>query len=211
MTSSATAAPSTVRASTRVSAPRSLKTRAVIPTLVAASAAPMNSEVSPDSPYASATPMPIATGSTMPMVATLSDDFPTDRRSPRLSSSPTSSSRRMTPSSARTSSVTSCPTSARTDGPMRMPARISPTTAGMRIRSASSAATLAASRTTRMSTRTSVTLIRVLAADNPVDARCGSRRRCPRRAGAAAPGARRARCDPSASRRASRGAATSPG
>ena len=52
MTSSATAAPSTVRASTRVSAPRSLNTRAVIPTLVAASAAPMKSDVLPDSPYA---------------------------------------------------------------------------------------------------------------------------------------------------------------
>ena len=43
-TSSATAAPSTVRASTVARARRSLNTRAVIPTLVAASAAPMNSD-----------------------------------------------------------------------------------------------------------------------------------------------------------------------
>ena len=43
-TSSATAAPSTVRASTVASARRSLNTRAVMPTLVAASAAPMNSD-----------------------------------------------------------------------------------------------------------------------------------------------------------------------
>ena len=44
-TSSATAAPSTVLASTLASARRSLNTRAVIPTLVAASAAPRNSAV----------------------------------------------------------------------------------------------------------------------------------------------------------------------
>ena len=43
-TSSATAAPSTVRASTVASARRSLNTRAVMPTLVAASAAPMKSD-----------------------------------------------------------------------------------------------------------------------------------------------------------------------
>ena len=43
-TSSATAAPSTVRASTVASARKSLKTRAVIPTLVAESAAPMNND-----------------------------------------------------------------------------------------------------------------------------------------------------------------------
>ena len=43
-TSSATAAPSTVRASTVASARRSLNTRAVIPTLVADNAAPMNSD-----------------------------------------------------------------------------------------------------------------------------------------------------------------------
>ncbi len=46
-TSSATAAPSTVRASTDVRARRSLNTRAVMPTLVAASAAPRNSAVFP--------------------------------------------------------------------------------------------------------------------------------------------------------------------
>ena len=44
-TSSATAAPSTVRASTVARARRSLNTRAVIPTLVAASAAPRNNAV----------------------------------------------------------------------------------------------------------------------------------------------------------------------
>ena len=43
--------------------------------------------------------------------ATVSDDFPTERRSLMLSSRPTSSSSRITPSSPRTSSVTSCPTS----------------------------------------------------------------------------------------------------
>ena len=211
ITSSATAAPSTVRASTRVSAPRSLNTRAVMPTLVAASAAPTNSAVSLDSPNPSATPKPIATGTTTPIVATVIDDFPTDRRSPRLSSRPTSSSSRITPSSPRTSSVMSWPTSDRTDGPMMMPARISPTTAGMPTRSASSAASFAASRTTRMSTRTSVTLTRCCpllrsGGGSRGGGRCGSGGRSARSAGAGAPCARRARCGPSASRRASRGA-----
>ncbi len=55
-TSSATAAPSTVRASTEVSTRKSLKTRAVIPTLVAARAAPRNSAVFES--WLNATPTP---------------------------------------------------------------------------------------------------------------------------------------------------------
>jgi hypothetical protein len=51
-TSSTTAAPSTVRASTVASARRSLNTRAVIPTLVAARAAPMNNDSLPVWPSA---------------------------------------------------------------------------------------------------------------------------------------------------------------
>ena len=55
-TSSATAAPSTVRASTVARARRSENTRAVMPTLVAASAAPMKSDWFPLCPRALATP-----------------------------------------------------------------------------------------------------------------------------------------------------------
>ena len=68
----------------------------VMPTLVAASAAPMNSAVLLDSPKPSATPNPMATGRTTPIVATLMDERPTDRSSPMVSSSPTSSSSRIT-------------------------------------------------------------------------------------------------------------------
>ena len=50
MTSSATAAPSTIRASVVARARRSPKTRAVMPTLVAVSAAPTNSAVLKSSP-----------------------------------------------------------------------------------------------------------------------------------------------------------------
>ena len=95
---------------------------------------------------------------------------------------------------------------------MMMPARISPTTAGMRIRSATSAATFAASRTTRMSTRTSVTFTPVRLAGvrvaEQVAASVHRRISTPRgaRGGAAAPRARRARCGPAALPRATPGA-----
>ncbi len=66
----------------------------------------------------------------------------------------------MTPSSARTSRTSVEPTRPNTDGPMMMPAMISPTTGGTLIRSAISAATLAATRTMRMSRRISATDMR---------------------------------------------------
>ena len=57
----------------------------------------------------------------------------------------------MTPISASTRSTSLFSTRSSPDGPMRMPARISPTTAGTLIRSISSAATFAATSTIRMS------------------------------------------------------------
>ena len=77
--------------------------------------------------------------------------------SPRSISMPTSSSRSTTPSSPSVRSTSPLPTSPSTDGPTTMPATISPTTAGSRMRSAISAAALAATRTTRMSRSTEMT------------------------------------------------------
>ncbi len=151
MTSSATAAPRTTRASVVARARRSPNTRAVMPTLVAVSAAATNSATSNSVPVASIATRPSASGAITPTVAVNNDARPTARNSPRSISRPTSSSRRITPSSPsvwRTSSP--LPTRPSIDGPMMMPATISPTTAGTPIRSATSAANLAATITTRM-------------------------------------------------------------
>ena len=146
ITSSATAAPSTMRASVVASARRSPNTRAVMPTLVAVSAAPTNSAVlnvlahQPHRADAQHHRRDHADGGhehrglARPCRA---------RGGP--SPCPTSSRSRITPISPsvrRTSSLP--PTALSTDGPMRMPATISPTTAGTPMRSAISAAALAA-------------------------------------------------------------------
>ncbi len=151
ITSSATAAPSTVRASTIVNALRSPKTRAVIPTLVAVMAAPTKSASFPDMPMICPNVTPPMNGSATPRIATLSDALPTAVSSLSSSSDPTSRSSRMTPISARTRSTSLLSTRSSADGPMRMPARISPTTAGTLMRSINSAATFAATSTIRMS------------------------------------------------------------
>ena len=156
-TSSATAAPSTVRASTDASARRSLNTRAVMPTLVAESAAARNSAVLPSYENASATANPAAIGTTTPITATDSEARPTAPSSRRSISMPTWSRSRITPSSPRTRSVSFVATRPSTEGPMTTPARISATTPGMPTRSASSAATFAATSRIRMSSRTEPT------------------------------------------------------
>ena len=161
ITSSATAAPSTTRASWVASARRSPNTRAVMPTLVAVSAAPTNSAVLKSSPISDMAPRPRTIGATTPTVATCSDVRPTLPSSRRSISRPTSSRSRITPISPsvrRTSSP--WPMALSTDGPTRMPATISPTTAGMPRRSATSAATLAATRTIRMWRRISAMSMR---------------------------------------------------
>ena len=88
-TSSTTAAPSTVRASTVASARKSPNTRAVIPILVAVSAAPMNRDVLVDSPIAKPTPTPRAIGNTTPITATSIEARPTLRNSATSVSKPT--------------------------------------------------------------------------------------------------------------------------
>ena len=127
--------------------------RAVMPTLVAVRAAATKSAVLKSSPTSSMAAKPRTSGPTTPTTATDSEERPTFPSSTRSISRPTWSRRRMTPSSPRTRSTSSVPTIPSTDGPMMMPATISPTTAGMPMRSATSAANLAATRTTRMSVR----------------------------------------------------------
>ena len=148
MTSSATAAPRTTRASWVASARRSPKTRAVMPTLVAVRAAPTKSAVLNSSPMIDMAASPRTNGATTPIVATCSEVRPTLPSSLRSISRPTSSRRRMTPISPRVlrTSLPS-PTAFSSDGPMMMPAMISPTTAGMPMRSETSAASLAATST----------------------------------------------------------------
>ena len=152
ITSSATAAPSTMRASVVARARRSPNTRAVMPTLVAVSAAPTNSAVLKSSPISPIAPMPedhrrdhADRGDQHRRPADLAElaRGPSPCR-PRAAAG----SRPISPSVRRTSSPP--PTALSTDGPMRMPATISPTTAGTPMRSATSAATLAATRTMRM-------------------------------------------------------------
>ena len=65
----------------------------------------------------------------------------------------------MTPISPSTRNTSLELTRSSTDGPIKMPARISPTTAGMLSRSMSSAATFAATSTIKMSSSASVTVI----------------------------------------------------
>ncbi|CAB4771302.1 unannotated protein [freshwater metagenome] len=145
-TSSATAAPRTMRASVDESARKSPKTRAVIPTLVAASAAPRNSDAFSDSPRTDPANTPEDIGTTTPMMATSIDARPTLRNSVRSISRPTSASKIMTPTSAniRIASLGSMRPSI--EGPITMPAMISPSTAGTRILSNNSAAILATMR-----------------------------------------------------------------
>ena len=78
-TSSMTAAPRIVWPSPLWTAPRSRSTRAVMPTLVAASVAPMNRWTSSGLPGSShaVTPQPSATGATTPNTATRSAEGPT--------------------------------------------------------------------------------------------------------------------------------------
>ncbi len=154
-TSSTTAAPRTIRDSSAFSVPRSPNTRAVIPTLVAVSAAPMNTAGFVSCPSASATPKPVANGTTTPITATAVATPPTRRRSIRSISMPTRNSSNSTPTWASTSIDTPrspvSSTQPSTEGPMMMPPMISPSTAGVPIRSASSPNSTAAPSTTRRS------------------------------------------------------------
>ena len=129
-TSSATAAPRTIRASVEDNARRSPKTRAVMPTLVAASAAPKNSDAFSDSPSNEPASTPEDIGRTTPRMATSMDALPTRRNSLRSISRPTSASKIMTPISDKMRMASLGSMRPSMDGPMTMPATISPRTAG---------------------------------------------------------------------------------
>ncbi len=153
--SSTIAAPRMMRLARRSSTPRSIRTADVMPTLVATSAAPMNSDVPVVSPSAAPSPIPPAKGITTPSTPTDSAVGPTSRRSLSFVSRPTQKSRKTTPSSAKTSSTSPGSTSPKTAGPTSTPARISPTIVGWRMRRNSSSPTFAASSTTNRSVRMS--------------------------------------------------------
>ncbi|CAB4885192.1 unannotated protein [freshwater metagenome] len=146
-TSSATAAPRTMRDSVDDSTPRSPKTRAVMPTLVAVSAAPRNTDVFTSRPSARPAPIPPRKGAATPSTATAKEALPTLASSLTSISSPTLRSRRITPISPSRRRASSACTRFSTDGPIRIPARISPRTAGTFTRSASSATSFAAAST----------------------------------------------------------------
>ena len=147
-TSSATAAPRTTLASVVARARRSPNTRAVMPTLVAVSAAPTKIAVFVSCPNARPTAVPPANGAATPMKATSSEALPTLPSSARSISMPTWRRSSSTPISATTAMDTPRASSRwirpSADGPTITPARISPSTAGTFSRSAISASTLAA-------------------------------------------------------------------
>ena len=133
--------------------PRSFRTRAVMPTLVAVSVAPTNrcARVGASGTNHRAVPHPRANGVTTPITATNAADGPTRTSARRSASSPTSNSNTSTPISARTCSVGSPRTKAMPCSPKKggsrfpapMPTRSSPSTEGCPNRSAASPPTFA--------------------------------------------------------------------
>ena len=157
-----TAAPRMIRAKGARSASASLSTRAVIPTLVAASMAPRKAWSIHGSwgRISSPTPNPSSMGVTTPTTATSAARPPTAIISFGVDSRPTWKSSRTAPSSAMTVSV-SLEASADRSGPPRsaaFPARIptinSPSTAGWPRRSTNSPASFAQTMAKARASRT---------------------------------------------------------
>ena len=119
----------------------------MIPTLVAASAAPRKIAASLLSPSASPVAVPAANGTITPATPVVAATRPTSRISCRRVSSPTQKRMKTTPSSANTSSTSPGSTQPRTAGPTISPARISPIRAGWPIRLKSSSPSFAAAST----------------------------------------------------------------
>ncbi len=151
-----------MRASRVFSLPRSLKTRAVIPTLVAQRVAPMNIWASwgaSGMKYAD-TPHPRKNGAITPSTATSNDDPPTSIISFKSASSPTSNNRMITPSSASAAMVpfvfsdSAPPKPSMTKLPNTIPATSSPKTAGWRRRSNNSPPSFASTSITATPIRT---------------------------------------------------------
>ena len=142
-TSSATAAPRTIRASTVASARKSPNTRAVMPMLVAVSAAPKNNEGIISLPNKTPVPIPKTIGAKIPIKPTNKEARPTFFNSTTSVSRPTWSNKIITPSSDITYKISLAFTKPRTELPIKIPAKISPITAGIASRSETSAAILA--------------------------------------------------------------------
>ncbi len=124
--SSRTAAPRTTREAASWRRPRSERTRAVIPTLVAVRVAPMKTATSIGFPHQIASAYPSAKGQAIPTRATTEDWSPARSSSPRSDSRPISKRRRMTPISAKAWRISDSWTKPSPPGPMRTPARSSP-------------------------------------------------------------------------------------
>ena len=126
-----TAAPRMICPSGSCSRPRSERTRAVIPTLVAVRVAAATIETIVLCPSSRQAAKPSANGKTTPTTATASEVAPTFKSRPRSVSSPIAKSRITTPSSARTwiDSISGL-TSPSSDFPTSTPPISSPSTAG---------------------------------------------------------------------------------
>ena len=125
------------------STPRSCSTRAVMPTLVATMAAATNAASCVVSPVIFMNAKPAAKGSRMPATATFIEVRPRRIRSLGLVSRPTVNSRKMAPISAREIMLGLGSMMRAAYGPSTMPARISPSTAGIISRSNTSPNTFA--------------------------------------------------------------------
>lgn len=139
-TSSMSAAPRMICPSRLWVTPRSFKTRAVIPTLVADNVAPTKrcARAGPSGISHAAAPQPRSNGTTTPISATSMEDHPTRSNARRSASRPTSNSRIKTPIWARNRSggadrTKAIPVEPKNNGrrlPRAMPARSSPRTEG---------------------------------------------------------------------------------
>ncbi len=139
-TSSTTAAPRMILASSLREARMSFRTRAVIPTLVAVIAAPIKTWAAIDASGMNTADVtvPIARVDAVPITATANDEGPTPRRSRTDRSTPTSNRSRSIPTRDKMSRYGSAPRNWSFPRPIMfpriMPATSSPRTAGWPIR-----------------------------------------------------------------------------
>ena len=151
-TSSTTAAARMVRPSCVWTLPRSFKTRADIPTLVAQSVAPRNTSTQRDKYGKNIRTMakPSRNGAITPMMATMRADRPTANNLGTVLSTPTSNINSITPNSAKVAKLGSVLNASKKPNPKRamfprtIPANSSPKTTGRRTLRAARPPSLAA-------------------------------------------------------------------
>ena len=149
-TSSITAAARMILLEVVCSSPLADSTCAVMPTLVATIDAPTKMASLVAEPQSRRIPVPRMNGTTTPERATTAAVPPTFSSSDDFTSRPTRNSRNIAPRSERALRNSLGASHPSTLGPIRTPARISPTMPGWPIRSASSARTLAETNTISM-------------------------------------------------------------